>query len=503
MPARVAAQIDLFADLDVFDVEPRAGLFEDVQRGVHDFRADAVAVSDRDGGLVRHLSLLSAEIRRAGRRFSPSRAASGAKPYHRPMGLADAAIAALAERLRAASRVTVITGAGVSAASGIPTFRGSGGIWKSFSAARLATPEAFDEDPRLVWEWYAWRRSVVAQASPNRAHQVLAAWSRRYPEFALVTQNVDGLHERAGTRNVIRFHGSLWELSCAAPLRRLAAALVRCIGADGPAADVPALRRHRTPRGRLVRGGDSRPGARRRVRGARLRRVRRDRHLGGRVSRGGARRGGGPPGRVHGGDQSGGDPGVRRGGRRDPREGGEVLDRVEGLLAAEPPLARVTGSNGLRSPPERRYAWRSVKKALWVVLAVGIALAGAWGYGELVRQENDQGQPVRLLAIAEEQSMALSFSRRGRLTTRVPEEGEAIATGAEVARIEEPGLAEDASDIERQISQVQARDRTRLAGDREAARAVRLRRRRRAPAGCARPRGRVARRQPGDAAAPA
>jgi len=103
-----------------------------------------------------------------------------------------------------------------------------------------------------------------------------------------------------------------------------------------------------------------------------------------------------------------------------------------------------------------------VKKALWVVLAVGIALAGAWGYGELVRRENDQGQPVRLLAIAEEQSLALSFSRRGRLTTRVPEEGEAIASGGEVARIEEPGLAEDASDIERQISQVQARDRTRL-----------------------------------------
>ena len=103
-----------------------------------------------------------------------------------------------------------------------------------------------------------------------------------------------------------------------------------------------------------------------------------------------------------------------------------------------------------------------MKKALWVVLAVGIALAGAWGYGELVRRENDQGQPVRLLAVAEEQSMALSFSRRGRLTTRVPDEGEPIEADAEVARIEEPGLAEDASDIERQISLVQARDRMRL-----------------------------------------
>ena len=103
-----------------------------------------------------------------------------------------------------------------------------------------------------------------------------------------------------------------------------------------------------------------------------------------------------------------------------------------------------------------------MKKALWVVLAVGIALAGAWGYGELVRRENDQGQPVRLLAVAEEQSLALSFSRRGRLITRVPEEGEAVEAGAEVARIEEPGLAEDATDIERQISLVQARDRMRL-----------------------------------------
>jgi multidrug resistance efflux pump len=103
-----------------------------------------------------------------------------------------------------------------------------------------------------------------------------------------------------------------------------------------------------------------------------------------------------------------------------------------------------------------------VKKALWVVLAVGIALAGAWGYGELVRRENDTGQPLRLLAIAEEQSLSLSFSRKGRLTTRVPEEGEPVKAGQEIARIAEPGLAEDASDLERQISLVQARDRTRL-----------------------------------------
>jgi hypothetical protein len=103
-----------------------------------------------------------------------------------------------------------------------------------------------------------------------------------------------------------------------------------------------------------------------------------------------------------------------------------------------------------------------VKRVLWIMLAIGVAAAGAWGYGELVRRENDSGQPLRLLAVAEEQSLELSFSRRGRLTTRVPDEGETLALGQEVARIEEPGLSEDASDIERQVSQVRARDATRL-----------------------------------------
>jgi NAD-dependent deacetylase len=120
----------------------------------------------------------------------------------------------LAERIRPGPRLTVITGAGVSAASGIPTFRGPGGLWRRFRPEELATPEAFAKDPSLVWEWYAWRRELTARAKPNRAHAVLAQWSRRYAGFTLVTQNVDGLHERAGTRNVVRFHGSLWELSC-------------------------------------------------------------------------------------------------------------------------------------------------------------------------------------------------------------------------------------------------------------------------------------------------
>ncbi|HTO77438.1 MAG TPA: NAD-dependent deacylase [Thermoanaerobaculia bacterium] len=125
------------------------------------------------------------------------------------------AVGVLAARLRTACRVTVLTGAGVSAASGIPTFRGPGGLWRDFRPEELATPEAFARDPATVWEWYAWRRELVARARPNRAHEVLAEWSRRFPRFTLVTQNVDGLHERAGTENVVRFHGSLWEVGCA------------------------------------------------------------------------------------------------------------------------------------------------------------------------------------------------------------------------------------------------------------------------------------------------
>ena len=119
-----------------------------------------------------------------------------------------------ANRLRNDCRVTVLTGAGVSAASGVPTFRGPDGLWKSHRPEELATPEAFVRDPRLVWEWYDWRRQRIAGCAPNRAHEVLAAWSQRYPRFTLITQNVDGLHERAGTLNVVRFHGSIWEVSC-------------------------------------------------------------------------------------------------------------------------------------------------------------------------------------------------------------------------------------------------------------------------------------------------
>ena len=120
----------------------------------------------------------------------------------------------LVTALKAARRVTVLTGAGVSAASGVPTFRGAGGLWRQYRPEELATPQAFARDPQLVWEWYAWRREKIAGCQPNRAHEVLAAWTRRSPEYRLVTQNVDDLHVRAGSDRLIRLHGSIWELAC-------------------------------------------------------------------------------------------------------------------------------------------------------------------------------------------------------------------------------------------------------------------------------------------------
>src|SRR5512142_3309021 len=105
----------------------------------------------------------------------------------------------VAGRLRGASRVTVLTGAGISAASGVPTFRGREGLWKTFAPEQLATAEAFRRDPQLVWEWYNWRRELISRCQPNAGHSVLAAWSRRFHGFRLITQNVDGLHEEAGT----------------------------------------------------------------------------------------------------------------------------------------------------------------------------------------------------------------------------------------------------------------------------------------------------------------
>jgi len=125
-----------------------------------------------------------------------------------------------AQALRAARHLVVLTGAGVSAESGIPTFRDAlTGLWERFDAEALATADAFRRDPALVWGWYEWRRGKVLRTSPNPGHLAIAALETIVPQFSLVTQNVDDLHERAGSTAPIHLHGSLHEPRCFACAR--------------------------------------------------------------------------------------------------------------------------------------------------------------------------------------------------------------------------------------------------------------------------------------------
>lgn len=125
-------------------------------------------------------------------------------------------LATVVQKLRAAKNVLVLTGAGVSAESNVPTFRGEGGWWRSLNPAELATYSAFQRDPRLVWEWYDYRRGLIANASPNPAHRALAGLEAPAREVFVITQNVDDLHERAGSHRVVHIHGSIWRLICLA-----------------------------------------------------------------------------------------------------------------------------------------------------------------------------------------------------------------------------------------------------------------------------------------------
>lgn len=121
----------------------------------------------------------------------------------------------LARTLRNARSVVALTGSGISAESGVPTFReAQTGLWENYDPIDLATPEAFERDPRLVWEWYEWRRGLVARAEPNRGHRALVELEARLSDFTLVTQNVDGLHERAGSVGVIELHGNITRSKC-------------------------------------------------------------------------------------------------------------------------------------------------------------------------------------------------------------------------------------------------------------------------------------------------
>jgi NAD-dependent deacetylase len=121
----------------------------------------------------------------------------------------------LLDALRGEGCLLVVTGAGVSAESGLATFRGPEGLWEGRDPASLATPEAFRLDPEGVWRFYAWRRQQAARAEPNPAHRAIAALEQRREDFLLVTQNVDGLHARAGSRRLVELHGTLWRTRCA------------------------------------------------------------------------------------------------------------------------------------------------------------------------------------------------------------------------------------------------------------------------------------------------
>ncbi len=130
--------------------------------------------------------------------------------------LIDTAIARSARALRDAERVLVVTGAGISAESGIPTFRGAGGLWHGYRPEDLATPEAFARDPARVWQWYRWRAQEYGQCEPNPGHYTIAAMERALGpgRFLLATQNVDGLHRRAGNKQLVELHGSISQMRC-------------------------------------------------------------------------------------------------------------------------------------------------------------------------------------------------------------------------------------------------------------------------------------------------
>jgi NAD-dependent deacetylase len=111
-------------------------------------------------------------------------------------------------------QVAVLTGAGISDESGVPTFRGEKGLWRQYRPEELATPDAFARNPRLVWEWYDWRRGLIGACQPNAAHHALADMEAQLPSFTLITQNVDGLHHMASSQRVLELHGNIWRMRC-------------------------------------------------------------------------------------------------------------------------------------------------------------------------------------------------------------------------------------------------------------------------------------------------
>jgi NAD-dependent deacetylase len=122
---------------------------------------------------------------------------------------------ALIDILQSSQQVAVLTGAGISAESGVPTFRqAQTGLWAQYDPTELATPAAFERNPRLVWEWYTWRRNLISEADLNPAHHALVEMETYYSKFTLITQNVDGFHRLAGSRNLIELHGDIFRTKC-------------------------------------------------------------------------------------------------------------------------------------------------------------------------------------------------------------------------------------------------------------------------------------------------
>lgn len=122
--------------------------------------------------------------------------------------------AILIEKFKNSKNILALTGAGISAESGVPTFRGKEGLWKEYRAEELATPQAFQRDPKLVWEWYLWRIELISNKSPNPAHFALAELEKKRSDFYLITQNVDGLHKRSGSEKIIEIHGNIFRNKC-------------------------------------------------------------------------------------------------------------------------------------------------------------------------------------------------------------------------------------------------------------------------------------------------
>jgi len=139
----------------------------------------------------------------------------------------------LLARVRNARHASVLTGAGVSADSGVPTFRGAEGVWEKYDYRKLATPAGFRDDPCLVWEWYQMRQRGIERSRPNPAHAVIVEMERHFDSFAVITQNIDGLHRRAGNRHVIELHGNIWRMRCTRD--------GAVVDIDAPVEDIPPM----------------------------------------------------------------------------------------------------------------------------------------------------------------------------------------------------------------------------------------------------------------------